>query len=83
MRTLIAIAVVTMAMLGAANAHDHARPELDEWFRGLTNEIGGSCCDGSDAFSVLDPEWDVTTDPNFRSRSNSPASGSRCPRRPS
>jgi len=65
MRTLLACAVVLMALLLAADAHDHQRPELDEWFRGLESTGGASCCDGSDAFSVMDPEWDVNNDPEF------------------
>lgn len=65
MRTLIAIAVVLMALLLAADAHDHNRPELDEWFRGLQAQSGASCCDGSDAFSVVDPDWDTTADPDW------------------
>lgn len=65
MRTLIAAAVVLMAWIVACDAHDHNAPELDEWFRGLQAESGASCCDGSDAFSVIDPDWDTTADPEW------------------
>lgn len=46
-------------------AHDHDQPDLDAWFKGLTNQINGSCCDGSDAFSVLDVDWKRTSDPEW------------------
>lgn len=43
---------------GCADAHDPQRPELDQWFRGLTSASGGSCCDGGDG-SKAEAEWDV------------------------
>jgi hypothetical protein len=43
-------------------AHDHDHPELDQWFKSLTNQGGGSCCDGSDAYSVLAVDWEHTDD---------------------
>lgn len=43
-------------------AHDHD-PANDAWFKSLTNNMNGSCCDGSDAFSVEDPDWRRTADP--------------------
>lgn len=49
-------------LISPAAAHDQNRPELNEWFRGLQSTAGASCCDGSEAFSVLDPEWDVVND---------------------
>ena len=39
-------------------AHDHHRPELDSWFKGLTSKKG-PCCDGSDYKHVADPDWEV------------------------
>ena len=61
----IILGMLTACLLTSALAHDHSRPELDSWFKGLQSTIGASCCDGSDAFSVLDPEWDTTTDEEF------------------
>lgn len=52
-------------LLTSALAHDHGRPELDSWFKGLHSTVGASCCDGSDAFSVIDPDWDTTVDEDF------------------
>jgi hypothetical protein len=46
-------------------AHDHDHPELDQWFKSLTNQIGGSCCDGSDAYSVEAVDWERTDDFEF------------------
>jgi len=45
--------------------HAHANPALDGWYQGLKSPSGGSCCDGSDAASVLDPDWDTTGDPAY------------------
>jgi hypothetical protein len=57
------LVIALLAFAPSALAHDHEHPELDQWFRSLTNQIGGSCCDGSDAYSVEDPDWEVTADP--------------------
>lgn len=43
--------------------HDHNAPELDAWYKSLRSVAGYYCCDGSDAFSVLDPDWDTNDDP--------------------
>lgn len=48
----------------SALAHDHD-PANDEWFKSLTNQVNGSCCDGSDAYSVLDVDWKRTSDPEW------------------
>lgn len=50
-------------------AHDHGRPELNEWFKGLRAHSGVSCCDGSDATSLEDVDWD-TKDDHYRVRLN-------------
>ena len=42
-------------------AHDH-NPSLDAWYKSLRNIAGSSCCDGSDAKSVLDPDWEFVRD---------------------
>lgn len=38
-------------------AHDHGRPDLDPWFKSL-HSGKGVCCDGSEAKSIDDPDWD-------------------------
>jgi hypothetical protein len=62
MRELIAGAIALCFLL-SAQAHDSNAPELDDWYKSLESEAGTTCCDGSDAFSVLDPDWD-TEGPN-------------------
>lgn len=56
--------VALFLLLSPALAHDHD-PANDAWFKSLTNQIGGSCCDGSDAYSVLDVDWRRTSDPEW------------------
>lgn len=51
-----------LLLTSVALAHDHNAPELDAWYKSLRAVNGNYCCDGSDAFSVLDPDWDTTTD---------------------
>jgi len=48
-------------------AHDHARPGLDGWFKGLTSRAGASCCDGSDATRLDDVDWE-SKDGRYRVR---------------
>lgn len=55
------IAAYLIALLIPAFAHD-GNHEHDNWFKSLSSTGGGVCCDGSDAFSVLDPDWDVSRD---------------------
>lgn len=54
------LALVTLLFLlpiGRLSAHDHNRPELNSWFESLKSGKG-PCCDGSDAMSVDDPDWE-------------------------
>lgn len=46
-----------------ARAHDHQRPELNGWYRGLKS-ARGSCCDGPgvDAVHLEDPQWKIVGD---------------------
>ncbi len=39
-------------------AHDHLRPQLDDWFFSLHNQNGYPCCDTSEAIRVEDPDWE-------------------------
>lgn len=54
---LLAIATAIFAIESEAQAHDHAKPELDSWFKSLWSEEGGSCCEGFEAVAVDDPDW--------------------------
>ena len=49
---------VAMISLSASYAHDHNRPELNGWFRSLQSQGLNICCDGSDAKSIEDPDWE-------------------------
>ena len=55
MRSLIAAGMLCLAT--AALAHDGHH---DDWFKGLHNGLNVTCCDGSDALRVEDPDWDVS-----------------------
>lgn len=50
---LFAVSDVSMP----ARAHDHSRPHLDGWYKGLNSEKG-PCCDGSDHSYVADVNWE-------------------------
>lgn len=50
-----------MAATIPAQAHDHNRPNLNEWYRGLAS-ARGPCCDGSDVAHVEDPHWKIVGD---------------------
>lgn len=65
MRTIIALAILLASSV--ALAHDHNRPELDGWFMGLHSKAGVSCCSGSDAWRVDDPDWE-SRDGHYRVR---------------
>lgn len=49
-----------------AHAHMHGRPDLKTWFSGLHNGNGMPCCDGSDAVSLEDPDWDASAEGHYR-----------------
>ena len=72
MKSVLLIAVVLLLALGAAFepilAHDPEHPELDDWYSSLKNMYGHSCCDGSDAVSVLDPDWERQDKPHSHYR---------------
>jgi hypothetical protein len=53
---VISLVFLISALVGAARAHDHNRPELDGWFRSLHSKGGAWCCNGDDAEEA---EWDT------------------------
>lgn len=55
MRIVLAVLIVFLSTF--AIAHDHSRPDLDSWFKGLQSQGKMPCCDGSDATSLQDPDW--------------------------
>jgi hypothetical protein len=50
------IIMIFMLLNSCASAHDHNRPELNSWFKSLQSKKG-PCCDGTDAVSIEDPDW--------------------------
>lgn len=57
---------------GPAAAHDHSRPDMDEWFMGLRSEHG-PCCDGptgpnKDALHLRDADWETQNKENSHYR---------------
>lgn len=65
--SLILVIVLLLIAHSYASAHDHARPDLDGWFKSLQSRGKSPCCDGSDATSLEDPDWD-TKDGHYRVR---------------
>ena len=64
----IGLMVIGMIIIlgGSAFAHDHDRPGLNDWFKGLS--AGGvPCCDGSDATRLNDVDWE-SKDGHYRVR---------------
>lgn len=54
---------VMLFLFSAAFAHDHERPELNDWFMHLKS--GRSlCCDGSEAVHLNDVEWGTQDKPD-------------------
>lgn len=72
---MVALAVVALLILLMAltihpiSAHDHHRPELDGWFKGLESRAKASCCDGTDATRLDDVDWE-SKDGRYRVRIN-------------
>ncbi|TPQ36902.1 hypothetical protein C2U70_11855 [Bradyrhizobium guangdongense] len=52
-----ALLLVTFAA-PLVRAHDHNRPDLNDWFMKLQSGKG-PCCDGTDAVSLEDPDWEA------------------------
>jgi hypothetical protein len=60
--------MVSIVAVGRAGAHDHDRPELNNWYESLRSGKG-PCCDGSDAQRVDDADWE-SKDGHYRVRIN-------------
>jgi hypothetical protein len=50
---------IILALALTVLVHDHARPDLDRWFRQQYSGKG-PCCDGAEANHVADVDWDST-----------------------
>jgi len=51
------VVLLVIFYLSTVHAHDHNRPDLNDWFKSLQSRKAGSCCDGSDAMRIDDPDW--------------------------
>lgn len=54
----VGILIFLLWFASSAFSHDTHHPELNNWFRGLQNQNGYPCCDGSDATRLEDNEWE-------------------------
>lgn len=54
------VALLLLAAVHCARAHDHARPALDSWYPTLRSPAGSPCCDGPavDAVHLSDVDWE-------------------------
>jgi hypothetical protein len=58
---------LSLALCGApCLGHDHSRPDLNAWYRGLHSEIG-VCCDGDEVTHLADVDWE-SHDGHYRVR---------------
>lgn len=64
---VVTLAGVLLIFCSTAFAHDHTRPELNSWFKGLKNKIKTPCCDGNDGKRVDDADWE-SKDGHYRVR---------------
>lgn len=57
--TIVALIVFLMVLHHRfAHAHDHERPELDDWYHGLHSAAGAWCCEGKEAIHLADIDWE-------------------------
>ena len=61
-------AATLIVLLGhfVAHAHDHSRPELNNWFEGLKSGKG-PCCSDADGTALSDVDWEAK-DGHYRVR---------------
>lgn len=58
---MLKVVLALLLLVSPVLAHDHNRPELDGWYKGLASGKG-PCCDGSDATHLSDVDWDTKRD---------------------
>lgn len=54
-RVLIMLLLCTPAL-----AHDHKRPDLNDWYNSLKSSNGNLCCTNMDGTALDDIDWDMT-----------------------
>ena len=63
MKLKLCLVICTLLVASTVFAHDHARPQLNDWLKSLQNAGKAQCCDGDDTDAIED--WD-TKDNGFR-----------------
>ncbi|SRR6266702_3666470 len=68
--------LITLIATTALWAHDHSRPDLDNWFPSLTSN-NGRCCDGpqTDALHLSDVDWETQDKGSSHFRVRIPTNG--------
>jgi hypothetical protein len=56
--TAIRALIVPLVWHFAAHAHDHSRPDLNNWFESLSSGKG-PCCSDADGKALSDIDWEV------------------------
>jgi hypothetical protein len=64
---LLVVAFSVFILVLRANAHDPARPELDNWFKELRAKGGNLCCSDNDGNVVKNVDWE-SKDGHYRVR---------------
>lgn len=59
-RAVVTIILAVMFLLTPVFAHEHG--QKDAALLALKNGDKVDCCDGSEAFSVIEPDWEITKD---------------------
>lgn len=59
----IGVMMIVFMVMSSARAHDHNRPFLNDWLKGLHSKSKALCCDGSDTDAIED--WE-TKDSRYR-----------------
>ena len=55
---IVGLVAVALAPSSPAFSHDHERPELKAWFKGLKSKAGAACCDDGEA-EHAEAVWDM------------------------
>lgn len=61
----IFLAALFIVLSSPSNAHFPDRPDLNNWFAGLTSKKG-MCCSFADGVALTDIQWDITNDGHYR-----------------
>lgn len=73
---IMAAVLWTLVFVKPALAHDHNRPELNDWYKSLSSKHG-PCCDGPsvDAVHLSDVDWETQNKDGSHYRARVPKTG--------